>query len=430
MENISKIIGIIGAGPAGIFTALFLAKKYKAELQAGKIEIHIFEKNKKLGKKLKLTGGGRMNISNKILNPNTFFSSNNRKKEHFFKSKFFKKSEIIDSIQQFSVIHLFDELEIKYFWEKNRAMLKSENAKSDVEALQARLEKIKNIFIHVNTEINSITTTENNKFILENNNKIFDNLIITTGGMLQMEDKKPLNSQLNKQKTYSLLEQFGHTIQKTSPSLSPFRFSKEEIATLHFAEVAGQSFTGKIYAKNVNIKKNTEVIDDILITHVGLSGPAILDFSALWDKKSDVFLNFIPEYTEKTLTKKLQNLRNGKNNILSFFTQFVSKKLAKFLIEKTKIKNLFFADITKQELRNLVSAFCGFSLPKPELFPYQACWTTKGGVSLSDINVSTLESKKISNLFIAGEILDIDGLCGGYHISLCALQAKIISENI
>ena len=91
---------------------------------------------------------------------------------------------------------------------------------------------------------------------------------------------------------------------------------------------------------------------------------------------------------------------------------------------------MFFADITKQELKDLVSVFCAFALPKPELFPYQACWTTKGGVSLSDVNMATLESKKISNFFIAGEVLDIDGLCGGYHISLCALQAKIISENI
>jgi len=427
MQNNNKI-AIVGAGPAGIFTALFLAKKYKQELFDEKIEIHIFEKNKKIGKKLKLTGGGRMNISNKILNSNTFFSSNNRKKEHFFKSKFFEKSEIINNIQQYSVMKLFDELDIEYFWEKNRAMLKSENAKSDVEKLQERLEKTKNIFIHVNTEINSIKTTENNKFIIEN--KIFDNLVITTGGMLQLEDKKSSGSQLNKKKTYNLLEQFGHIIEKTSPSLSPFRFSKLDIKKLNFAEIAGQSFTGKIYAKNINAKKNIEILDDILITHVGLSGPAILDFSALWDKQSDVFLNFIPEYTEKTLIKKLQDLRNGKNNILSFFSQFISKKLAKFLIEKTKITNLFFADMTKQELKILVNIFVKFELPNPELFPYQACWTTKGGVSLSGIDIATLESNKISNFFIAGEVLDIDGLCGGYHISLCVLQAKIVSENI
>ncbi len=428
MDNIFKKIGIIGAGPAGIFTALFLAKKYKTELKGREIEIHIFEKNKKLGKKLKLTGGGRMNISNKILNPDTFFSSNSRKKEHFFKSQFFEKSEIIHSVQQFSVMHLFEELQIEYFWEKNRAMLKSENAREDVEKLQERLETIKNIFIHVNTEIESVKTTEDNAFIVDD--KIFDTLVITTGGMLQMEDKKSTHSQLNKQKTYSLLEQFGHTIQKTSPSLSPFRFSKEEMVGLNFTEIAGQSFIGKIYAKNVNTKKNTEIIDDILITHVGLSGPAILDFSALWDKKSDVFLNFVPAYTEKTLTKKLQDLRHGKNSILSFFTQFVSKKLAKFLIEKTAVEKLFFADITKQELKNLVLVFSAFPLPKPSLFPYQACWTTKGGVSLADVNIATLESKKISNLFIGGEVLDIDGLCGGYHISLCALQAKIISEQL
>ena len=149
----NKKIAIIGAGPAGIFTALFLAKKYKTELINNNIEIHIFEKNKKLGKKLKLTGGGRMNISNKILNPDTFFSSNERKKEHFFKSKYFEKSEIINNIQQYSVIKLFKELEIQYFWEKNRAMLSSENARKDVEEMQERLNIQKNIYIHCNTEI-------------------------------------------------------------------------------------------------------------------------------------------------------------------------------------------------------------------------------------------------------------------------------------
>ena len=421
MNNISfpKKIAIVGAGPAGIFSALFLKKKYKQELESGKIEIHIFEKNKKLGKKLKLTGGGRMNISNKILNPNTFFSSNIRKKEHFFKSKFFKKSEIINNVEQYSVMHLFDELEIKYFWENNRAMLKSENAKYEVEQLQVRLEETSNIFIHVNTEITTIQQLDS-----------FQKIIWTTGGMLQIEDKKMGKNQPSKQRTYGLLEQLEHKIVRPSPSLSPFRFSKQDIVELNFAEVAGQSFTGKIYAKNVYTKKNTEIVDDILLTHIGLSGPAVLDFSALWDKESSVFINFIPEYSEKQLTKKIQALRNGKNSILSFFTQFISKKLAKFLIAKTGIQNLFFADITKQELKDLVSFFCAFALPNPELFPYQACWTTKGGVSLSDVNIATLESKKISNFFIAGEVLDIDGLCGGYHISLCALQAKIISENV
>jgi len=422
-----KKIAIIGAGPAGIFTALFLAKKYKTDLQNEKLEIHIFEKNKKLGKKLKLTGGGRMNISNKILNPNTFFSSNERKKEHFFKSKYFEKSEIINNIQQYSVMKLFKELEIKYFWEKNRAMLSSENARQDVEEMQERLNAQKNIYIHCNAEIINISKLENNTFeiSLHNTSKIFTEVICTTGGMLQIEEKK---SQPNIQKTFGILKNFGHKIIKPSPSLSPFRFSKEDIETLGFAKVAGQSFVGKLFTEKN--KTFAEITDDILITHIGLSGPATLDFSAVWDKKSNVFLSFIPDFSEKTLTKKLQELRNGKNSILSFFSTFVSKKLAKFLIEKTNISKLFFADITKQELQSLVNVFIKFSLPKPELFPYQACWTTKGGVSLSDMNMATLESKKISKLFIAGEVVDIDGLCGGYHISLCALQAKIISENI
>ncbi len=419
MGNTCRNIAIVGAGPAGIFSALFLAKKYAHELQSGKVQIHIFEKNNSLGKKLQFTGGGRMNISNKMLNPDTFFSSNTRKKNHFFKSHYFEPSEVIDGVQQFSVMKLFDELEIKYFWEGKRAILKSENARLEVHNFQQRLAKTKNIVLHIGTEVTEIQQLE-----------MFETILWTTGGMFQVRDRSIPNTSSSKKQVYGVLEELGHRIIPPTPSLSPFRFSQKEREDLQFSEVAGQSFRGKIYAKNIYTKKMTEVVDDILVTHVGLSGPAILDFSAVWDKQSVVYINFVPQYTEHHLQQKLQALRNGKNSLLSFFSQFLSKKLVKFLFYKAKVQKIYFADITKQEMKRLVSVFCAFVLPKPQFFPYQACWTTKGGVSLSDINVATLESKKRPNMFIAGEVLDIDGLCGGYHISLCILQAKIISDNI
>jgi predicted Rossmann fold flavoprotein len=299
----------------------------------------------------------------------------------------------------------------------------SEKIKENIDSVAC-----KNIKLYTNMDIKNISCIANSgekfEIISDDFSEKFTDIIYTTGGMLQVNDQ---NTHPSKEKTYGILEKFGHKIIQPLPSLSPFRFAKSDILKLNFLELSGTSFIGEIFSNF-----SDAITDGILITHIGLSGPAILDFSALWDKKSEVFLNFMPDFSKNSVQKLedvLKKLREGKNSIQTFFNKYVPKRLVKFLIEKTGITNLFFADITKQEMKELIKIFTKFSLPKPELFPYKECWTTKGGVSLSDINVATLESKKNKNFFIGGEILDIDGLCGGYHISMCALQAKIISEN-
>lgn len=421
MSSQKKKIAIIGAGPTGIFTALFL-KNFQGT-------IHVFEKNKEIGEKLKLTGGGRMNVTNKKLTSDHFFSSTQREKINFFKNPLFKK-----------IPELFTALGTEYVWEGERAILKSGSAKTEVQRLRNMLTSQQNIKIHCNSEIIDIRKnidkdmfslnikTVNNK--KSENNKIenttdqndekkdarkefFDIVIATTGGMFQK------NYQPNKEKTYSLFEQTEHFIVKPSPSLSPFRFIDKPLQKL-----SGVSFKGTL-----SDGKHC-ITDEMIITHFGLSGPAVLDFSALWGKKTDVIINFLPNFSSKKLLETLQDLRNGKNSILSFFSHQVSKRLAQFLIEKSEITKLFFADITKIEMNNLVENFTKYNISKPELFPYFGCWTTKGGVSLRDVYMHSLESKKVSHFYIGGEVLDIDGLCGGYHISLAALQGKIISESI
>jgi len=411
-----KKISIIGAGPTGIFTALFL-KNFDGE-------IHLFEKNTDIGEKLKLTGGGRMNISNKIFSSEQFFSNSDPKfrlKNNFFKNKF---------CQTENLMSLFDELGIEYSWENNRAMLKSQNAKTEVARLKEKLLSQKNLTIHLNTEISQIDVDQENTFTLKHSAKIFstDFLIICTGGMFQ------IGEQCQEEKTYSLPKFLGHSIVKVSPSLSPLRIRNHLLSKSSGIALPVKIFSGIYKGKKKKYEK--EITDSLLITHFGISGPAVLDFSALWNEqgKEKIFLNFLPKNSPEEFKKELCDLRSGKHTLFKFLQKYLPKRLSENIINILgiqKTKNI--AVLSKKEEEALIEAIFSFDISTPELpqkFPYQGCWTTKGGVNLQEIEVSTLESKIHKNLFFGGEILDIDGLCGGYHISLSIICGKIIKEKI
>jgi predicted flavoprotein YhiN len=139
-------LAIIGAGPAGIFATKFL-KDWEGE-------IHLFEANEHIGKKLALTGGGRMNLTNKNLDVSHFFSENERALKHIFKNGFAR-----------NYLDLFDELEIKMKWEHNRALLKSEDAAKQVKKWETEFQQQKNLTLHLNSEVKLITKFGDNFLI-------------------------------------------------------------------------------------------------------------------------------------------------------------------------------------------------------------------------------------------------------------------------
>ena len=173
-------LAIIGAGPAGIFATKFL-KNWNGE-------IHLFEANQHIGKKLSLTGGGRMNLTNKNLNVEHYFSENERALKHIFKSNFAR-----------NYLDLFDELGIKMKWEKNRALLQSEDGAGQVLKWEQEFEHQKNLSLHLNCEISNIKKV-GAKFSVTDNKSIthlFDILLITSGGMFRLLAHK------NEQEIYS-----------------------------------------------------------------------------------------------------------------------------------------------------------------------------------------------------------------------------------
>ncbi|MBN1494676.1 aminoacetone oxidase family FAD-binding enzyme [Candidatus Peregrinibacteria bacterium] len=390
-------IAVIGAGAAGIFSAIFL-RNFKAE-------IHIFEQNEILGEKLRLTGGGRMNITNKRLSAADYFSSEERLKNNLLKTRWLDRRE-----------ELFDELGIKYKWEENRAIAKTENAVREVERLIRAIKKQRNAFIREKIKISDIQKS-GNKYLLKFDNKTeeFEFVIIATGGMLKLHDMG------GREDIYKLPIKLGHTITKTRPVLTPLVITNNP-----FKQIAGLSFKGVI--KNIGSKE--EFNGDILITHLGISGPAVLDFSSVFEGSS-CELGFISGLNENQFKDEFWKLREGKNYVRTFLHKFMPKSLYEWHLKKCGISTeSTIADVNKEKFNNLLSNLYRLVLSGVQRMDYSNAWTTQGGVDLKEINVATMESKLNPHIFFAGEVVDMNGLCGGYNITFAAITAKIAAEAI
>ncbi|MFA6917938.1 MAG: aminoacetone oxidase family FAD-binding enzyme [Candidatus Gracilibacteria bacterium] len=394
-------IAIIGAGPAGIFTSYFL-RNFDGE-------VFLFEQNEKIGEKLKLTGGGRMNVTNKVFSAEDFSSSSKNLLKNLFKSPWVDRRE-----------ELFEELGIKYKWENDRAILANESALAEVERLTDLLGKQKNLRIFTSCIVLKIEKIENGfivKFEKENLSKEeeFDVVVVGSGGMFRIGDYG------NAEKLYKIPLELGHTVTNLKPSLCPIVVPNNPLKDL-----SGIAFNGKLF--DVTGKKN--VTGDILITHNGISGPAVLDFSSMMEGKN-IELCFVAEETEENFEKEFWKLREGKETVKNFIHSFLPNRICDFLLRKNGITpETHIASIGKNVFKKLQKDLFHFELKDVNLPDYQFAWTTKGGIPLDEINVSTLESRLCGGLYFAGEVLDVNGLCGGYNISFAAISGKIASEAI
>jgi len=388
-------IAIIGAGPAGIYTALLLHDFVG--------EIHLLEQNKDVGEKLKTTGGGRMNVTNRVFSDNEFTSTERRTVERLFKNPHFENR-----------YDILEKLGIEHQWEKNRAILKSQDAVAEVARLKSKLERQDNLHLHLNTKIVKITTVED-KFNVESEDTegLFDKVVMTTGGMYRMWDMGTL------EKIYELPLAFDHSIEPVSPSLCPLIFKDKDLRAF-----SGISFVGQL--NDEDTKKS--ITDDLLITHFGISGPAALDFSSF--ARENVSLSFITEISETEFVSQFNDLRNGKNSLKKFLKKYLPQRLVNFHLERSGIDQDFIADLSKAKLQDLVESLFHYPIPPRQKNVYPGSWTTKGGISLREVKTKNLESKQVPGLHFAGEVLDFNGLCGGYNISFAMISAQIVADSL
>ncbi len=385
-------VAVIGGGAAGFFSALSCKEHHPSA------QLTLFEKSDKLLSKVKVSGGGRCNVTHACFEPSKL-SKFYPRGEKFLKKAFtqFQPTDTIDWFKQRSVL-LKTEADLRMFPETNSSQTIIDCFLKEIQSQGIQIKK--------GTGIESIET-KNDQFVLSLSSKenlAFDKLIIASGGNQKIQN-------------YEWISKLGHTILPPVPSLFTFNMPTEGIKQLMGVSVPH----AKVHVRGTKLASE----GPLLITHWGMSGPAILKLSA-WGARIlndlnysfEIQVNWLGSMVETQLRSYLEvNFKEFKKRQISNRNPFqLPNRLWLFLLEKNEIKQeTTWEQISKKSLNQLINTLVNDTYQVKGKTTFKEEFVTCGGVSLDEINADTMESKKMPNLYFAGEIMDIDGITGGFN---------------
>lgn len=395
----SKVI-VIGGGAAGSIAAIFAARNGH--------QVELLEKNEKIGKKLFITGKGRCNVTN-AGDMDTLFDAV-KSNPKFLYSAFY-------SFTNEQVMDFFEELGVRLKVERgNRVFPESDHSSDIISALKREMDRL-GVEIHFHTEAKEVQMSQG-KFsgvVLKNGRKILgDSCVVATGGISYASTGSTGDG-------YRFAEKTGHKVTALYPSLVPMEVKEwyaKELQGLSLRNVQGTIWDGK--------KKLYEEFGEMLFTHYGVSGPIIISASSmvgkkLQEKELTLQIDLKPALSREQLDQRV--LRDFEENKNKQFKNAVDKlfpaKLKPVMIELSNISpDKKVNEISKEERLRFVDLIKNFTMTLTGLRSYNEAIITKGGVSVKDIDPGTMESKKVSNLYFAGEVLDLDAVTGGFNLQI------------
>ena len=383
---------VIGGGAAGFFCAVNAAKMNPV------LEVIIVEKTSKLLGKLKISGGGRCNVTHAC------FSMTDMIKKYPRGSTFLKKA-----FHQFfttDTITWFKERGVDLKTEDDGRMFPVTNtSQTIVDCLMQEVNKY-GVEILMNKEVKAVNKINNHWQLLFSNETVMeaDFICIASGGY-------PKSAQ------FEWLQKIGHTIETPVPSLFTFNIPGNGITSLM-----------GITVENVTVKvAGTKLVEQgpLLITHWGMSGPVILKLSA-WGARLladnnytfTTVVNWIPAFNEQTLKTKLQEVRFdvAAQKICNRNPFGLPQRLWQYLLEQSGINlEMRWADLPAKEQNKLIKLLCGQEFNVSGKTTFKEEFVTAGGVVLNEIDHQTMESKIAPNIFFCGEVTDTDGVTGGFN---------------
>ncbi len=419
---------VVGAGPAGIMAAGTAARSG--------LKVALIEKNAELAKKLLLTGNGRCNLSNAEFSSKGGPASGWNLRELV---KNYNNGEFL--FHAFSVfgpektIKFFEELGLKTKIEGKKVFPKSDNAKEVLEALKKYLTKNKvNLFF--NSKVKEIVCTGKKikKIILSD-------LSTSSGQAREIVAKKYILCAGGKSYSatgsdgsgYDLVKKLGHTIVKPKPALCPIMVKEDWVKNLQ-----GTSLDDVEISVFQNGKKVAHEYGEILFTHFGLSGPAILNISGkvgdlLERGEVKMYFDLFPLLNHEELLKGFEDVlkQNANKTVKNILSTFVPEKLAEILADIIKVdKNKIANNLSKVERAVIVKIFKNIEIAPESVLDFDVAKVTRGGISLKEIDHKTMKSELISNLFFAGEIIDVDGATGGFNLQECWSTGYLAGKSV
>lgn len=407
---------VIGGGPAGMLAAISSAQNGN--------EVTILEKMDMLGKKLLITGKGRCNITSNL--PIEDFIKNIPGNGMFMYSSFnnFDNNDIIKLLKEEGV-----ETKVE---RGNRIFPVSDKSQDVKKALVNRLKKL-NVKVILNAKVEDIIVEDDKNAVgvivnIEGKrNKLkADKIILATGG-------KSYPGTGSTGDGYELLRRLGHTITKIRPSLVSLTATKND-GMETCKNMQGLSLRN-VGIRFKDIKKNKIIYEDfgeMLFTHFGVSGPTILSGSAhllryknvdelLKDNKIKLCIDLKPALSDEKLDERiLRDFEEEKNKAFkNSLDKLLPRKMIDVIVDLSGINpDKKVNEVTKKERQNLVHLLKNLEIGISDFRPIDEAIITSGGVSIKEINPKTMESKLIKNLFIAGELIDVDAYTGGFNLQI------------
>lgn len=386
----SQPIAIVGGGPAGIMAALVAVRLGK--------EVHLFEQNSELGKKLLITGGGRCNLTTAVSEP-TFLS------RLIGEARFVRPA--LSALSQSAVMELFENLGVRLKREGDKIYPRSNSALEVRDALENELRAL-GVHIHLNQKVKQINIDHNHIVGLTTTKQLhFKRLIVTTGGM-------------SFTKTGSdgrLLASLTQVDQEPwHAGLVPFITSND------FSSIMGVQVADAVlsYGKQ-------QVRGEVLCTHRGLSGPAVLDLSSYLAKEQLpvwITIDWLPETSAEELSQRLFGPKKGLDSRLS---GLLPKRLLQYVLEP--VRELDLGNLPKAKRNELLARFKAHPVQVKALGSLEQAIVSLGGVSLKQVNPKTMEHRVVKGLYFAGECLAISGPTGGYNLQIAFSTGYLAGRN-
>ena len=370
---------VVGAGAAGMMSAIEAGKRGRKVL--------LVDHAKKIGEKIRISGGGRCNFTNIHTHPSKFISNN---------PKF-----VISALKQYTqnnFIDLIKKHNIKFHEKKLGQLFCDESAQQIIDMLLLECEMAK-VVLKKDTTIDYIYKQDDKYFIVVGSDQYFcQSLIIATGGL---SIPKIGASKFG----YDIAQKFGLKVIETLPALVPLTFSEKILAIC-------KELTGLSVEAVVSFKK-TFFEEGMLFTHRGLSGPSILQISSYWKLGDNIKVNLSPKLdVDKFLNDR--KISNPKQDISITVSEILPKRLAHIICNENNV-NGNICELSNKVLTSLSNSINAWAINPTGTEGYRTAEVTLGGIDTEEISSKTMMSNKHPGLFFIGEVVDVTGHLGGYN---------------